>query len=207
MSIPAPAETGLAATELAGANLDEAKAALRKTAHEVRDGAARRNLAAGTALADRFADGLAPATPVTVSAYWPIGSEIDPRPLMAQLAARGHRLCLPAVAGPGAALIFREWSQGDPLAPADFGTREPTATAAAVEPDMLLVPLLAFDQRGYRLGYGGGYYDRTLEAARAARPIMAVGLAFAEQEVAEVPAGPMDQPLDVIVTDAAVFHV
>lgn len=142
-----------------------------------------------------------------VSGFWPIGSEIDPRPLMIHLAASGHRLALPVVTGKGKPLVFREWEPGDAMAEAQWGIPEPMQSAAEVQPDLVLVPLLAFDRAGYRLGYGGGYYDRSLALLRAACGTLAVGLAFAEQEVQHVPRGPHDQRLDWMLTDKACLAV
>ncbi len=141
-----------------------------------------------------------------VSGFWPIGDEIDPRPLMRALAARGHALCLPVTLARGQPLLFRRWQEGDELVAAGFGTFVPKPEAPPLRPDVLLVPLLAFDHRGSRLGYGVGYYDRTLTALRGAGPrIMAIGVGFAAQEVTEVPAGPGDQRLDAIATEREII--
>jgi len=144
-------------------------------------------------------------SPLRVSAYWPMGSEMDPRPLLAALHARDHPLCLPVVMGAGRPLVFRRWVPGDPLVPAGFGTSVPGEGAAEMAPDLLFVPLLAFDTAGYRLGYGGGFYDRTLAALRAVKPVLAVGLGYAAQQVAEVPHDSLDQRLDWIVTETRAF--
>ena len=137
-----------------------------------------------------------------VAAYWPIGGEIDPRPAMHDLRDRGIRIVLPVVVARGRPLIFREWRPGTALVPAGFGLSVPPPEAPALSPDTLLVPLLAFDAAGRRLGYGGGYYDRTLAALRARSTICAIGLAFAAQQVPRVPAGPDDAGLDAIATEA-----
>lgn len=129
--------------------------------------------------------------------------EADPSVLMQYLAGRGHRLVLPQVRGKGTALVFRRWQPGAPLVAGVFGTREPPDSAPEEIPDVLLVPLLAFDRQGYRLGYGGGYYDRTLMKLRASRRPLAIGLAFDGQEVAAVPHDDFDQRLDMILTEAA----
>jgi 5-formyltetrahydrofolate cyclo-ligase len=128
-------------------------------------------------------------------------SEADPRPAMA---AHSGPLCLPVVAGRGRPLVFRAWMPGAPLVAGGFGAMVPAAEAAELVPEVLIVPMLAFDRQGYRLGYGGGFYDRTLAALRAAGPVRAIGLAFAGQEVAAVPRGPWDVALDLIVTEAGV---
>jgi 5-formyltetrahydrofolate cyclo-ligase len=173
-----------------------AKAALRQAAFETR----ARIASAGTA--ERLRDlGLATLGGKfgAVSAYWPIRTEIDPRPLLIALA--GSAMALPVVIGPGHPLEFRRWREGDTLDIGVFGTAHPPATAEIVEPDLLLVPLLAFDRRRYRLGYGAGYYDRTLAGLRSRKKIMAVGVAFAGQEVDSVPIDGWDQQLDLVITD------
>lgn len=141
-----------------------------------------------------------PARGAVVSAYRAIGTELDPAALLARLAADGFGTCLPVLQGRGRPLLFRAWRPGDLLAAGTWGIEQPIAAASPVEPDVLLIPLLAFDARGGRLGYGGGFYDRTLSRLRALKPVVAVGLAFDEQEVGEVPAGPCDQRLDWVLT-------
>ncbi|MBK6467600.1 MAG: 5-formyltetrahydrofolate cyclo-ligase [Rhodobacter sp.] len=147
--------------------------------------------------AEILADYLADLSGKVLSGYMPMRTEIDPLPAMA--AHRGV-VGVPVIPGPAMPLRFREWSPGCALEAGAFGAMIP-AEGAWVEPEVLIVPLLAFDARGYRLGYGGGFYDRTLEALRARRPTLAVGFAFAAQEVAEVPTEPTDQRLDAIVTE------
>ncbi len=139
-----------------------------------------------------------------VSGYWPMGDEADPRALMRALAAKGHPLALPRIAKRHAPLEFRRWKLGDELITASFGMSEPQTSAELIAPSVLLVPLLAFDAAGHRLGYGGGYYDRTLEALRAAGKVLAVGVAYGGQEVAEVPTHEHDQKMDAIVTEKGV---
>jgi 5-formyltetrahydrofolate cyclo-ligase len=134
-----------------------------------------------------------------VAGYWPMRSEADPRPIMAGLAARGVGFCLPAVVD--GAIEFRAWSIWGPLVPGGFGTLVPSADAAIVKPAAFLVPLAAFDARGYRLGYGKGYYDGALAAHPAARRI---GIAYAVQEVERVPTEPHDMALEMIVTERGV---
>jgi 5-formyltetrahydrofolate cyclo-ligase len=136
-----------------------------------------------------------------VSGFSPIRSEINPLPLLRRLAEHGFELALPAIAGRGRPLVMRAWRFGAPLARGQWGIREPSADAAEVAPDIVLVPLAAFDRQGARIGYGAGYYDLTLAALRARKPIVAVGVGFAVQEVPEVPAFPYDQPLDLVLTE------
>ena len=136
-----------------------------------------------------------------VSAYWPIGDEVDPRALMTSLYPRGHKIVLPVVVSAGQPLIFRVWAPGDSLEPAGFGTWVPSPDRPTVQPDVLFVPLLAFDAAGYRLGYGGGFYDRTLQKLRAQKTVRAIGIAFAAQEIPWVPRDCHDQMLDAVLTE------
>jgi 5-formyltetrahydrofolate cyclo-ligase len=121
------------------------------------------------------------------------------------LREQGARICVPVIAGEGLPLRFREWSPDCALVDGPFGAAVPAA-GEWLEPDTLIAPLLAFDRAGFRLGYGGGFYDRTLEMLRAKRPTRAIGFAYAVQEVDEVPTEPTDQPLDAIVTEAGVIR-
>jgi 5-formyltetrahydrofolate cyclo-ligase len=136
-----------------------------------------------------------------VSGFMPLKSEINPLPLLRKLADAGARLALPIVAGKGQPLTMRAYAFGDTLASGVWGIREPRPEAAEVFPDILIVPLLAFDRRGHRLGYGAGYYDMTIAALRARKPVTAVGIAFAQQEIAEVPITPRDARLDLVLTE------
>lgn len=135
-----------------------------------------------------------------VSGFAAINDEINPAPLMTWLQAEGFRLALPVMQGRGKPLVMRLWSPGDVMAPAAWGIAEPTDDKPEVDPDVVLVPLLAFDARGYRLGYGGGFYDRTLRRLRTLKPIIAVGLAYDEQKVDAVPSESYDEKLDWVLT-------
>jgi 5-formyltetrahydrofolate cyclo-ligase len=132
-------------------------------------------------------------------------SEINPVPLMRKLADAGATLALPVVAGKGQPLIMRAWSLGEPLAAGVWGIREPKPEAPEVFPDILIVPLLAFDRRGHRIGYGAGYFDMTIAALRAGKPVVAAGIGFAAQEIAEVPTTPRDARLDLVLTEREVI--
>lgn len=176
-------------------NLDREKAELRRRARALRSVAA--DPAAGLALADHFPESLKDAA--IVAGYWPLGSEIDPRPLMAALAARGAALALPWIATREAATIFRRWRAGDAMKPDAFGMLAPVAEEEVI-PVVILAPLLAFDRAGGRLGQGGGHYDRILQKLKP-QGVTAVGLAFAAQEIDRVPRGAHDQKLDWIVTE------
>ncbi|MBR1147858.1 5-formyltetrahydrofolate cyclo-ligase [Bradyrhizobium sp. AUGA SZCCT0431] len=140
-----------------------------------------------------------------VSGYSPIRSEIDPTPLMRKLAEAGARLALPAVMARGKSLAFRAWSPSDRLMLGPLGILEPSPAAAELIPDILLVPLAAFDAAGHRIGYGAGHYDFTLEHLRKAKAIIAVGTAFAVQQIKAVPAQPHDVALDFVLTEKKVF--
>jgi len=142
-----------------------------------------------------------------VGGYWPLAGELDPRPLMAALAARGATLALPVVTALDAPLAFRRWNPGDRLESGPHGTAHPAETAPLVVPTLLLVPLLAFDAKGFRLGFGGGYYDRTLDRLRRGGGVVAVGLAFAAQQCPALPSEPWDQPLDMIFTEEGLLTV
>lgn len=142
-----------------------------------------------------------------VAGYWPMRGEIDVRPLLSVLAERGQVTALPVVTAPRAPLEFRRWRDGDALDDGPYGTRHPAASAPVVRPVCLLVPLLAFDRSGVRLGYGGGFYDRTLAALRADGPVVAVGVAYAGQEVEALPAESHDERLDWVITEREVIRV
>jgi 5-formyltetrahydrofolate cyclo-ligase len=141
-----------------------------------------------------------------VAAYWPMRSELDTRPLLTSLAQRDIALALPVVVGPAQPLLFRRYALGDGLAAAEFGQSEPTADAPTVEPDILIVPLAAIDGTGYRLGYGGGFYDRTLARLRTRKSITTIAIAFDEQRVAAVPRGAYDVRMDWLVTPTSTVN-
>ncbi len=155
--------------------------------------------------ARKFPLAIAPGT--IVSGFMPLKSEINPLPLMRKLAGQGARLALPVVVGRGKPLLMREWVFGEPLVAGVWGIREPKPEAAVVDPDILLVPLLAFDRAGHRIGYGAGYYDLTLAQLRARKSVIAAGLAFAAQEVAAIPATPRDARLDLVLTEQEVLDL
>lgn len=175
--------------------------ARRRTAALASDGSA------GARIADNLMDaGVVPAD-ATVSGYWPIGDEADALAALRLLARHGHTVALPVVVGRGRPLEFRRWTEGDEMATGSFGIREPLARAPVVEPRILLVPLLAFDRSGFRLGYGGGFYDRSLAGLRARRHTVAIGIAWSAQEVASVPHDSRDEPLDWVITERQTIRV
>jgi 5-formyltetrahydrofolate cyclo-ligase len=180
------------------ADLIEAKRAARERALAAR--ASCDPVTAGSALVGHVLREMPPPAGTVVSGFWPMGQEIDLRPLLLALHARGHPIVLPETLKRGNPLIFRLWQPGDALVAERFGTMRPDGEARA--PDFLLVPLLAFDRRGNRLGYGAGYYDRTL-ATLPGR--FRLGVAYAAQELDEVPAGPYDARLDAVATERGVI--
>ncbi|MGE0769074.1 MAG: 5-formyltetrahydrofolate cyclo-ligase [Hyphomicrobiaceae bacterium] len=135
-----------------------------------------------------------------VSGFLAIGEEVNPGPLMNRLHRAGATICLPVMVGKGKPLMFRAWAPGAPLRTVVWCIREPDEQAPVVEPDVLLVPLLAFDRTGMRIGYGGGFYDRTISGLRSRKPIVTVGLAYASQEVDAVPHLDYDERLDWVLT-------
>ncbi|MDC7788067.1 5-formyltetrahydrofolate cyclo-ligase [Rhodoplanes sp. TEM] len=181
------------------------KAALRRAALDRRDEIpAEHRAAAAAAIAARPLP--VPVTAGTVvSGYMAIRSELDPAPLMRRFVENGTGLALPVVRGRGQPLAFRAWAPGVPLVTAGFGLLEPAPEAPEVVPDVLLVPLACFDRTGHRIGYGAGHYDTTLAALRAERPVVAIGIAFAAQEIARVPANGRDARLDLVLTEAEVI--
>ncbi|WP_424812571.1 5-formyltetrahydrofolate cyclo-ligase [Roseococcus sp. YIM B11640] len=152
---------------------------------------------AGQALRDVVLREMPPPPGALVGGFWPMGEEIDTRPTLEALLALGHGIALPVTTPRGQPLFFRRWSPGTEMAPGPFGTTHP-AEGEPVSPQWLLVPLLAFDRRGARLGYGGGYYDRTLALLPGA---IAIGVAYAAQEVPEVPTETHDVRLAAIATE------
>lgn len=145
-------------------------------------------------------------TPGWVSGFIPYKSEISTMPLLNRLRRSGWKTALPVVIAQGEPLIFRAWMPGDPLVPGVWDIPIPTDSAEEVLPDVLLVPMLAFDRRGFRLGYGGGFYDRTLEKLRELKSVIAIGVAYHAQMVDQVPRGPHDAPLDFVMTEEETFR-
>ncbi|HVY59866.1 MAG TPA: 5-formyltetrahydrofolate cyclo-ligase [Xanthobacteraceae bacterium] len=181
------------------------KVALRRRAVALRDALpGPERAAAATTIAERGPPVEVPAGAI-VSGFSPLKSEINPLPLLRRFADRGAALALPVVAGRGKPLVMRAWSFGAPLASGVWGIREPPPDAPEVFPDILIVPLLAFDRRGHRVGYGAGYYDMTIARLRGMKPIVAIGIAFAAQEIDEVPATARDARLDLVLTEREVI--
>jgi 5-formyltetrahydrofolate cyclo-ligase len=186
-------------------SIEDAKAELRRQARARRDVLPLGVCAAGAqAIAERpFPVAITPQT--IVSGFMPIGSEINPIPLMRKLAGCGAQFALPAVAGRGKPLTMRAFAFGQRLVAGTWGIREPAPDAPEVFPDILLVPLLAFDRSGQRIGYGAGYYDLTIAHLRARKTITACGLGLAVQETASVPTTARDARLDLVLTEREVI--
>ncbi len=190
---------------MADPQIEAAKAALRLKAranraaitHSTRPDAAQ-------LVAQHFFDAIPLAPGDIVAGYWRIKDEMDCQPIIIRLMDALQPVCLPVVLGDDLPLALRLWEQGTPLYEAGFGTLAPAETAPEVEPDIILMPLLGFDAKGTRLGYGGGYYDRTLE--RLGKKPRLVGLAFAAQELDAIPRDAHDVPLDTIITEAGARH-
>jgi 5-formyltetrahydrofolate cyclo-ligase len=182
-------------------SLNEDKSAIRTTA------LARRNALPADTRADAAEAIAARDFPLVVQAgtivsgYSPMRSEINPVPLMRKLAGAGAALALPVVQGRGKPLIMRAWSFGAPLVAGVWGIKEPPADAPEVFPDIMIVPLAAFDRTGHRIGYGAGYYDMTIAHIRSMKPVVAIGLAFAAQQIDRVPATQFDARLDLVLTE------
>jgi 5-formyltetrahydrofolate cyclo-ligase len=188
-------------------SIEAAKAELRVAAQALRDAlsADGRKAAAEAIAARNFPLSITPDT--IISGFMPLKSEINPLPLMQKVSEGGAQLALPAIAGRGRPLIMRAWEFGAPLDRGQWGVREPKPDAPEVEPDILLVPLLAFDRAGHRIGYGAGYYDMTIHRLRALKPVTAVGIAFAAQEVPKIPTTARDERLDLVLTEREVIDL
>ena len=185
----------------------EAKKLLRSSARDVRAQAFDATGGAGLALLQSATPMLDQFKPGVVSAYYPFETEIDCLPLLNALHEKGWQIGLPVVLGKAKPLEFRLWVPGGTLESGSFGIPAPPATAETVDPDVLLVPMLAFDRYGYRLGYGGGFYDRTLALARSERTVTAIGLAFDAQGVDRCPIDDYDQPLDAVITETGPVEI
>ncbi|WP_099826714.1 5-formyltetrahydrofolate cyclo-ligase [Oceaniglobus indicus] len=180
----------------------DAKKAARTAGYARR--AAARTADAQAAASRHLLAALAPHQGRPVSGYMPIRTEIDPRPAMTQ-AARHGPVCVPMIVAKGQPLRFALWTPATAMRPGTFGAMVPK-DPVFIDPEVLIVPLIAFTAHGGRLGYGGGFYDRTLQALRAARPTIAIGFAFAAQQDDGLPLEPTDQPLDAIVTEQGLIR-
>jgi len=186
-------------------SISDQKSQLRAEVLSLRDAlpAAVRAAAADAIAVQPFPIKITPG--VIVSGFLPMKTEINPIPLMRKLADAGVKLALPAIAGRGKPLIMRTWKFGDPFKTGQWGIREPVPEAPEVAPNILIVPLAAFDRMGHRIGYGAGYYDMTINALRAKKKITAIGIAFAAQEITQVPTSERDARLDLVLTEREVI--
>jgi 5-formyltetrahydrofolate cyclo-ligase len=188
-------------------SLKSEKALARASAAFARDAAHKAGaVEAAMALASHAFPVGATTSRKIVSGFFPYQSEIDVRPLLGRLAGEGWMTSLPVVIAKNTPLEFRRWYVGEPTIPGKWNIPRPPDDAEIVDPDVLLVPMLAFDRAGYRLGYGGGFYDRTLAKLRGMKPIVAIGVAYAPQEVPNVARDELDQPLDYIMTEKDVIR-
>lgn len=195
-------QTGRKRINLRAMDMTEKKAALRSAAFAARAGAHGQGLD-GAAQARLLAE-IGRVEGRTISGYMPMRTEIDPLPVMTALAGT-NRICVPVIAGKGQPLTFREWHPGCAMIDGPFGAEVPEA-GDWLEPEVLIAPLVGFDAGCNRLGYGGGFYDRTLERLRALRPTRAVGFAYDAQEMAGLVIEPTDQVLDAVVTETRVIR-
>lgn len=179
-------------------DLSKEKARLRKIAYAQRKEAH----AKGSGATEHLVRAIADQGSGTLAGYWPIRTEINPIAAMESLSS-DRRIVLPVVDGAGLPLSFRYWVPGAQMIEGAFGAAIP-ADKAGEDPVILIVPMVAFDARGYRLGYGGGFYDRTLAKLKEKGPAIAVGLAYSGQELPHVPVEPTDQPLDYLVTEKGI---
>ncbi len=186
-------------------HLRQQKQELRRLLDARRREAAAQNPQAGLMLRDAILKNVAFPAGCTVAVYHARGTEIDPMPLADALRNQGCPIALPVIIGKKKPLLFRTYYPGDALELGLFGIHEPLPEAATTDPDIIFVPLLGFDNHKNRLGYGGGYYDRTLTQLRQRKAIIAIGIAYSQQEVAEIPAGLHDAPLDKVATELQVF--
>lgn len=187
-------------------SLQEEKKALRNVLLARRTAAAAQSEQAREELLTVLRGALSLPGGTIVAGYLPMGDEIDVLPALAAMRESGHGIAMPVVVARGEPLQFRQWRPDDPLEDGPLGTKHPCGSAPVVVPDVLIVPLLGYDRRGYRLGYGGGFYDRTVAALRSAGEVVAIGVGFAAQEVVHIPRGPQDEAMDWIVTPQEAFR-
>lgn len=183
------------------------KKRVRAQAARARAAASAADPTAGERLADLFPDEIWPPLNATVAGYRGIRDEIDPAPLLETFYCDQVRLALPCVIEPGRPLVFRNWTPGDRFVTGAFGVEEPDPGQPEVRPSLVLLPLLAFDLKGRRLGYGAGFYDRTLERLREGGSVTAVGLAYEAQRMRRVPTDSHDAPLDWVITEQGAYRI
>ena len=183
------------------------KAQMRKQAAKIRQQQADMHPQAAEQLAAHCAELMHSFGPGIYAAYLPIRSEISPLPLVAALHSAGQQTAMPITPAEGEALSFRLWAVGDDLEAGPYGTSQPLTVGQPVLPDIILAPLLAFDAAGWRLGYGGGFYDRTIaDLAMRRHQCAVIGLGFDGQKLDKVPIGPYDMPLDALLTPSGLHR-
>ena len=187
-------------------SIDEQKKRFRTEAKVARLQAFHQAPNAGEQIAQQLLNLALPAA-ANISAFWPLAEELDTLPLLHSMHQQGHQMLLPVMLGAGKPLAFATWAPGDLLKEAAFKTLEPRDDKERMEPNIMLCPLLAFDRRGYRMGYGGGFYDRSIAQLQEQGDLLTIGIAFAAQEVAEIPTGEYDMPLDMIVTEQEMIRI
>jgi 5-formyltetrahydrofolate cyclo-ligase len=190
---------------MATVSIEEFKADLRKTSLARRDAISAETRAAAALAAAQIPLPIDIAPGMVVSGFSPLKSEMNPIPLMRRFADAGAGLALPVVAGRNKPLIMRSYAFGQPLNSGVWGIREPFPDAEEVLPDVMIVPLAAFDSKGHRIGYGAGYYDMTINRLRLLKPVTTIGFAYAAQQVAVVPTEPHDARLDYVLTEREVI--
>ena len=191
----------------ADTTIPDQKAQIRTAAFARRDAMPADERAAGAEAIAAHGLPVAVTPGAIVSGFMPLKSEINPLPLMRKAVAAGATMALPAIDGRGKPLIMRAWAFGDDFARGQWGIREPKPDAPVVAPDILIVPLAAFDRAGHRVGYGAGYYDMTIRALRAKKKVIAIGIAFAAQEIPHVPATERDERLDLVLTEREIIDL
>jgi len=192
-------------TDTTSNNLSEIKAATRKAGFAARKAAHTNAKNADTAAAGHFLRNIPTSEGAVIAGYRPIQTEIDPTPLMTALYESGRRICVPVIEEADMPLKFREWTPDTKMIKGAFGAEIPKE-GDWLEPTVLITPLVAFDKKGWRLGYGGGFYDRSLEGLRDKRTTRAVAYAYAAQEIDAVPTEPTDQRLNAIVTEKGIIY-
>ena len=187
--------------------LDAQKKAFRIAAKATRLKAFNNTPKAGLLIAQQIIEQVDIPPNSQVSGFWPLAEELDTLPLLHALHTAGHQVLLPVMQGAGKPLVFATWAPGDTLVAASFNTLEPAADKPRVVPEVMICPLLAFDRKGYRMGYGGGFYDRSIAQIQTSQELLTIGVAFAAQEVESIITGPYDMPLHTIVTEQEVIIV
>jgi 5-formyltetrahydrofolate cyclo-ligase len=188
-------------------NLAEEKQALRKEMRAIRrDFHKASGERASFDLMELVSSSAALKNAEIISCFWPIQTEVNTVPLIHKLYKAGHQICLPIVVGNAQPLIFRQWTPETEMLEGAYKAMTPVESSPQLVPDLILSPLLAFDRNGYRLGYGGGFYDRSIEEIKTTKPLVTAGLAYSVQEVDNVPTEKTDQKLDFLITEKEILE-